>query len=78
MGSLNWVGLLQCNLRQCFRNGSTLINSGGGDTAVGALDRLDRDVLRDPKGGVFCQFEVGPGCNPATFWAVLEEWGKRG
>ncbi|HEY3415237.1 MAG TPA: SGNH/GDSL hydrolase family protein [Armatimonadota bacterium] len=47
LGGLNWVGLLQCNLGTCFRQGYTVINSGiGGDWITGGLARLERDVLR--------------------------------
>ncbi|MHB9026568.1 MAG: SGNH/GDSL hydrolase family protein [Armatimonadota bacterium] len=47
LGGLNWVGLLQCNLHTCFRQGFTVINSGvSGDSIPGGLARLERDVLR--------------------------------
>jgi len=71
MGSLNWVGLLQCNLHQCFRNGFTLINSGrGGDTAAGAMGRLERDVLRFKPDLVIVSFglnDSGSGCGVDAF-----------
>jgi len=30
--------------------------------------------LYDPKGGLIAQFEFGPGANPATAMAILDEW----
>ena len=47
-GRLNWTGLLQEALFEKHGgNRVMLINAGRcGDTAVGALQRLDRDVLR--------------------------------
>ena len=32
--------------------------------------------LYDPRGGVIAQFEFGPGANPATARALLEEWDR--
>lgn len=32
------------------------------------------EKLYSPSGGVFCQFELGPGVNPAVARAVCEEW----
>ena len=34
------------------------------------------EQLYTPDGGIFCQFELGPGCNPATARAACEEWMK--
>src|SRR5689334_25221040 len=47
-GRLNWVGLLQYALfEKLGSNHAMVINAGRcGDTAVGALVRLDRDVIR--------------------------------
>jgi len=39
--------------------------------------RAVREVARhfyDPRGGVIAQFEFGPGANPATALAIMEEW----
>jgi uroporphyrinogen decarboxylase len=45
--------------------------------------QVGRDAVRkvaehlyDPAGGIIAQFEFGPGANPATAVAVLEEWEK--
>ncbi len=45
------------------------------DPEVGreAVRRVARH-LYDPSGGIIAQFEFGPGANPATALAVLEEW----
>lgn len=46
-----------------------------------ANPRVGRDAVRrvaahlfDPAGGIIIQFEIGPGANPETVLAVLEEW----
>ena len=43
--------------------------------------QVGRDAVRkvarhlyDPAGGIIAQFEMGPGCNPATAEAIFEEW----
>ena len=48
LGRLNWVGYLQEALFETYgRNRCFVINAGRcGDTAAGAVDRLDEDVLR--------------------------------
>lgn len=45
--------------------------------------QVGRDAVRkvakylyDPKGGVIAQFEFGPGSNPATARAILDEWNR--
>jgi len=45
--------------------------------------QVGRDAVRkvvdhfyDPAGGVIAQFEFGPGANPATALAILEEWNE--
>ena len=32
------------------------------------------DHLYDPSGGIIAQFEMGPGCNPDTAFAIFDEW----
>ncbi len=45
------------------------------DTEIGrAAVRTVASKLGDPRGGLIAQFELGPGCNPETGFAIFEEW----
>ncbi len=52
-----------------------------GDVLPASDPQAGRDAVRkvverlyDPAGGVIAQFEFGPGANPATVLAILDEW----
>jgi lysophospholipase L1-like esterase len=73
---LNWLGMVSVNIRFVCRNGYTVINSGvSGDTAAGALERIDRDVLRFAPDLVIIAFGLNDSCltpSPESFIKNLD------
>jgi len=74
-GRLNWVGLLQEALFERYgRNTVTMINSGCcGDTAEGALNRLDRDVLRFEPDLVIIAFGMNDSTSSLDGLAIFQQ-----